>query len=41
MDKAIAEAIVRVGEPQLFSVNNSKHNAPPPASPASSTIASR
>jgi hypothetical protein len=41
MDKAIAEAVMRVGEPQLFSVYNSKHSAPLPASPMSSTIASR
>ena len=41
MDKAIAEAVMRVGESQLFSVYNSKHRAPLPASPTSSTIANR
>ena len=41
MDGAIADAVVRVGEPQLLSVYNSKQGAPLPASTASSTIASR
>jgi UrcA family protein len=41
MDKAIADAVMHVGEPQLISLYNSKHSAPLPASPASSTIASR
>jgi UrcA family protein len=41
MEKAIAEAVIRVGEPQLFSVYNSNHSAPLPASMTSGSIASR
>jgi UrcA family protein len=41
MDKAIADAVMGVGEPQLFSVYNSNHSSPLPASLTSSTVASR
>lgn len=41
MDKAIADAVMAVGEPQLFSVYNSNHSAPLAASLTSSTVASR
>jgi len=41
MDQVIADAVVRVGEPQLVSVYNSKHSAPLGVSAASGTIASR
>jgi UrcA family protein len=41
MDKAITDAVTAVGEPQLFSVYNSNHSAPLPASLASSTVANR
>jgi UrcA family protein len=41
MDKAIADAVTVVGEPQLFVVYNSNHGAPLPASLTSSNVASR
>jgi len=41
MDRTIADAVMRVDEPQLFSVYNSFHRAPLPASMTPSTVASR
>jgi UrcA family protein len=41
MDKAIADAVMHVGEPQLFSVYNSNHRQPLPASLMSSAFATR
>jgi UrcA family protein len=41
MDKAIATAVMHVGEPQLFSVYNSNHSMPLPVSLPSNTVASR
>jgi UrcA family protein len=41
MDKAIADAVMRVGEPQLLSVYNSNHRAPPPGLLMSGTFARR
>jgi UrcA family protein len=41
MDKAIATAVMHVGEPQLFSVYNSNHSMQLPVSLPSNTVASR
>jgi UrcA family protein len=41
IDQATAEAVMRVGEPQLLSVYDSKRSVPPSASSTSSIIASR
>lgn len=41
IEEAIGDAVMRVGEPQLFFVYNSNHRAPLPGSLMSSTFANR
>ena len=40
-DQAIADAVMRVGEPQLLSVYNATSKAPPPAAQSPASVASR